>query len=123
MDAIISLSRDVFEDDDMIGMWEDELIRIWKNTSKSSALRKFVLDYFVCCVDIHEWVGEHPRDNELHDICLGFFEDLIEVSISAARKVNRPVEPWNKDQRSTTFDLSSLTLANWSKSWVFGVIE
>ena len=97
MDAIISLSKSIFEDDDLIGVWEDEFIRIWKNTPKSSPLRQFVLDYFVCCVDINEWVREHPRNNELHDIYLSFFEDLVEVSISAARKANRPVEPWNKD--------------------------
>ncbi|PVH75308.1 hypothetical protein DL98DRAFT_518712 [Cadophora sp. DSE1049] len=96
MDSIVSLCKDVFEDDDLVGMWEDEIIRIWKNTPKSSPLRKFVLDYFVTCVDINDWVTEHPRNNELHDICLGFFEELVQVSISTARKGKRPVEPWNK---------------------------
>ncbi|KAG4414301.1 hypothetical protein IFR04_012547 [Cadophora malorum] len=97
MDAIISLSKSIFEDDDLIGVWEDEVIRIWKNTPKSSPLTQFVLDYFVCCVDINEWVRDYPRNNELHEIYLSFFEDLVEVSISAARKANRPVEPWYKD--------------------------
>ncbi|KAH7403207.1 hypothetical protein BKA64DRAFT_776577 [Cadophora sp. MPI-SDFR-AT-0126] len=96
MDSIVSLSRVVYVTDDLVGMWEDEIIRIWKNTPKNSPLRKFVLDYFICCVDIYEWVTEHPRDNEMHDICLGFFEELVESSISAARKGKRLVEPWNK---------------------------
>ncbi|KAH9220681.1 hypothetical protein DL95DRAFT_479402, partial [Leptodontidium sp. 2 PMI_412] len=97
MDSIIALCKDIFYDDnDVVGMREDELVRIFKNTEESSPLRRFVLDYFLKCVRISNWVLQHGGSKELHDPDLRFFEKLVQLSIKMARINVAPVYPWQK---------------------------